>query len=148
MASIAQKQLFCWSDIEELGDLERLMLVFESLPDEELMRRLEAQGGSCGRDDYPVRPVWNSLLASVVFQHPSIEALRRELSRNGQLRLMCGFPAVEGKSAVPTPSAYTRFLAKLFEDEQNAAELRRIFDALAERCCRADKRPHRPELRL
>ncbi|MFW5786473.1 MAG: transposase [bacterium] len=134
MAIIAQKELFCWSDIEELGDLERLMLVFESLPDEALMRRLEAQRGSRGRDDYPVRPVWNSLLASIVFQHPSIEALRRELSRNGQLRLICGFPAVDGERAVPTASVYTRFLAKLFEDEHNARELRDIFDTLVQRC--------------
>ena len=72
MASIAQKQLFCWSDIEELGDLERLMLVFESLPDEELMRRLEAERGR-GRDDYPVRPVWNSLLARLYSNTPRLK---------------------------------------------------------------------------
>ena len=133
MASIAQRELFCWSDVEALGDLDRLMLVLESLPDEALMQRLEAERGR-GRDDYPVRPVWNSLLASVVFQHPSIEALRRELSRNGQLRLLCGFPAVDGEQAVPSASAYTRFLSKLFDDQHNAAELRRIFDSLVERC--------------
>ena len=56
MASIPQRELFCWSDIEDLGDLERLMLVFETLPDESLMRRLEGQRGR-GRDDYPIRPV-------------------------------------------------------------------------------------------
>jgi len=133
MASIPQRELFCWSDIEDLGDLERLTLVFETLPDESLMCRLEGQRGR-GRDDYPIRPVWNSLLASVVFQHASIEALRRELARNGQLRVLCGFPAAEGEQAVPSASAYTRFLANLFEDEENAEELQGVFDTLVERC--------------
>jgi hypothetical protein len=44
-----------------------------------------------GRDDYPVRAMWNSLLAGIVFQHESVEKLRRELARNGQLREICGF---------------------------------------------------------
>ncbi len=37
------------------------------------MRRLERQRGR-GRDDYPIRLVWNSLLASVVFQHAKDDA--------------------------------------------------------------------------
>jgi hypothetical protein len=37
MASIAQKQLFCWEDIEEKGDLVRLSLVLNALPDETLI---------------------------------------------------------------------------------------------------------------
>ena len=40
MAIIPQKRLFGWEEIEELGDLERLRLVLEHLPDEELMRIL------------------------------------------------------------------------------------------------------------
>ncbi len=40
-----------------------------------------------GRDDCPpVRGMWNSILIQMVFQHPRIENLRRELSRTGQLR--------------------------------------------------------------
>ena len=54
MASIQQKSLFVWGDIDELGDLERLRLVLEQLPDEALMRKLE-QKRYRGRDDYPVR---------------------------------------------------------------------------------------------
>ncbi len=46
------------------------------------MRTLEATRGR-GRDDYPVRAIGNSVLAGIVFQHPSIETLHRELSRNG-----------------------------------------------------------------
>ena len=85
MAIIPQKRLFGWEEIEELGDLERLRLVLEHMPDEELMRILERERGR-GRNRYPVRAVWNSILAGIVFQHESVESLRRELSRNGQLR--------------------------------------------------------------
>ena len=63
------------------------------------MRVLEEERGK-GRDDYPIRAVWNSLLAGIVFQHPTIESLRRELARNGQLRELCGFQP----GAVPPPS--------------------------------------------
>ena len=46
MATIPQKQLFCWQEIDALGDLERLALVVRHLPDEALMRRLESQRGT------------------------------------------------------------------------------------------------------
>jgi hypothetical protein len=73
MAIISQQTLFVWSEIEELGDLERLRLVIEYMPDEWLMRKLEDERGK-GRDDYPVRAVWNSILAGVVFQHISVSS--------------------------------------------------------------------------
>jgi hypothetical protein len=78
MAIIPQKQLFKWDEIEELGDLERLKLVLDHMPDEELMAALEKHRGK-GRNDYPVRAIWNSIIAGVVFQHDSTESLRREL---------------------------------------------------------------------
>jgi len=83
------------TDLENIGDLRRLQLVLETLEDERLMRKLETERGK-GRDDYPVRAVWNSLLASVVYQHPSIESLRRELFRNGDLLRLCGFETIKG----------------------------------------------------
>lgn len=126
MAIIAQKSLVCWRNIECLGDLARLMLVLEHLPDEELMRTLEAHRGN-GRNKYPVRAIWNSLLAGVVYQHSSIESLRRELLRNGQLRDLCGFEAVDREDAVPTSWAYTRFLKLLM---QHQAECTKIFHTL------------------
>ena len=78
MAIIAQKPLFGWEEIGEWGDLKRLQLVMEHLPDEELMRALEKERYR-GRNDYPVRGVWNSILAGIVFQHNSVASLRREL---------------------------------------------------------------------
>ena len=69
--------------------------------------------------------MWNSLLAGIVFQHPTIETLRRELLRNGQLRHLCGFrPAV-----IPPPSVYPRFLQRLLVYE---AQIDQMFDALVE----------------
>lgn len=113
MAIISQHFLFRWQEIEELGDLERLQLLVENLPDEPLMRELEFRRGN-GRNDYPLRPLWNSFLAGMVFQHDSIESLRRELKRNGQLRQVCGFDVCRGLAAVPPPYVYTRFLKLLF----------------------------------
>lgn len=112
MAIIPQIKIFGWEEIEDLGDLERLRLVLEYMPDEELMEILECERGN-GRDDYPVRAMWNSILAGIVFQHESVEKLRRELSRNGQLRFMCGF---EGK--IPPAWVYTRFLKKLLKHKE------------------------------
>lgn len=109
MASIPQRQLFGWKEIEELGDLERLKLVIDAIPDEAFVRLLEAERFR-GRNDYPIRAVWNSILAGVVFQHPSIESLRRELARNGMLLELCGFDSLMGREAIPPAWAYTRFL--------------------------------------
>ncbi|PTQ55071.1 MAG: Mobile element protein [Candidatus Carbobacillus altaicus] len=124
MAIIPQLSLFSWKEIEELGDLERLRLVIEYMPDEELMRLLEEKRGK-GRDDYPIRAMWNSVLAGIVFQHDNVEKLRRELGRNGQLREMCGF---KGK-AVPPAWVYTRFFKKIVK---HADEVDKIFDRLVE----------------
>nr|WP_227765664.1 transposase [Zhaonella formicivorans] len=101
-----------------------MRLVLEYMPDEELMRLLEAKRGK-GRDDYPVRAMWNSVLAGIVFQHDSVEKLRRELGRNGQLRDMCGFKG----TAVPPAWVYTRFLKSIVEYTE---ELDNILDRLVE----------------
>jgi hypothetical protein len=129
MASIPQTRLFSWKQIDARSDLDRLRLVLKVIPDEALMRRLEAIRGK-GRDAYPVRAVWNSLLAGVVYQHPSVASLRRELLRNGELRQLCGFDPLKGAEAVPSESAYTRFVRNLF---RCASEVEAIFDALLKR---------------
>lgn len=120
MAIIPQITMFGWEEIEKLGDLERLELVLYNMPDEELMEKLEDERGN-GRDDYPVRPLWNTVLAGIVFQHISVESLRRELSRNGQLRHMCGIY----NGAVAPPWVYTRFLKNLMKHQE---EIDKIFE--------------------
>ena len=134
MASIPENRLFCWRDIENLDDLKRLRLVLENVPDERLMRLLEEQRGS-GRDDYPVRAVWNSILAAVIFEHGSIESLRRELKRNAQLREECGFDSFLGIKAVPTASAYTRFLKRLRPRKVRELVVE-VFTSLVDQCYR------------
>ena len=109
MAIIPQVQLFSWRDVQPLGDLERLHLVLDVLPDDPLMQVLETGRGR-GRNDYPVRAMWNSIVAGIVFQHGSVESLRRELARNGQLRELCGF-----FGRVPSAWAYTRFLHRVLD---------------------------------
>jgi hypothetical protein len=89
MAQIAAV-LFAWDAVEARSDLERFYLVRDHLPDSDLIAALEAKRG-LGRDDYPVIPMWNAIVAGVVFQHESIELLQRELSRNPSLLQACGF---------------------------------------------------------
>ena len=127
IAIIPQIKLFEWTEIQTLGDLKRLQLVLEGMPDEELMRTLEQQRGK-GRDDYPVRAMWNSVLAGIVFQHDNVEKLRRELARNGQLRELCGLD-----NQVPPPWVYTRFLKNLMAYE---TLIDGMFETLVEQICK------------
>jgi len=129
MAIIPQGRLFSWKEIEGRSDLDRLRMVLRVIPDEGLMEKLESYRGR-GRDDYPVRAVWNSVLAGVVYQHVSVASLRRELLRNGELRDLCGFDPLLGARAVPSESAYTRFLRNLF---RCAGEIEAMFDDLLDR---------------
>ena len=132
MATISQKQIFGWEDVEILGDLERLELLLENMPDDKLMEALEAERGK-GRNEYPIRPVWNSILAGIVYQHQSIESLRRELMRNGQLRAVCGFDIMAGTAAIPPSWVYTRFLAKLITHKKLIDEMfERLIRTVAE----------------
>ena len=127
MAIIArQEQIFNWTELEVLGDLKRLLLVLDNLPDEKLMRVLEKERFR-GRDDYPVRAMWNATLAGVIYQHPSAASLLRELSRNSQLRRLCGFL----EEQIPTQSAFSRFLSKLFLHQPLIDEL---FETLVKTC--------------
>ena len=129
MAIIAQGRLFSWKEIEARSDLDRLRMVLGVIPDEALMRKLERLRDK-GRDDYPVRVEWNSLLAGVVYQHVSVASLRRELMRNGELRELCGFDPAKGAEAVPSESAYTRFMKNLFGC---GPEIEEMFDVLLDR---------------
>lgn len=120
MATIPQPALFNWNHVDVSSDLDRLRLVLSALPDEALMRELETARGK-GRNDYPVRPMWNAVIAGIVFQHPSIASLLRELARNGELRSCCGFDPLCGAAAVPTDEAMSRFL-ELLLGRQDAVE--------------------------
>jgi len=128
MAIIPHPNLFSWEQIESSPEIQRLRMVLDGLPDEELMTLLEQKRGN-GRDDYPIRPIWNSLIAGIVYQHPSISSLIRELLRNGELRQTCGFDPTKGEHAVPKAYVYTRFLSLLFK---RGKEIDEMFDRLIE----------------
>jgi transposase len=130
MAIIHERNLFSWKDFQDdaqhLGDLERLKIVIENLPDQKLIHTLSVLRGN-GRNDHPIAAMWNSILAGIVYEHISIESLRRELSRNAQLREICGFNPILGAESVPSKSAYNRFLSKLLVHEPLVREM---FDCL------------------
>jgi len=128
MAKLLSPYLFTWKEVEAKSDLERLMLVLEHLPDEGLMQKLEEQRKR-GRDDYPIRSVWNSVLAGIIYQHPSVDSLRRELMRNGELRGVCGFNPQRGWGAVPPSWVYSRFLRLLFRYKE---EIDGMFECLVD----------------
>ena len=52
--------LFSWNDVEARSDLERFYLVRDNLPDENIVVALEKRRGN-GRDDFPIRAMWNAL---------------------------------------------------------------------------------------
>ena len=95
MPIMAQRKLFSWKEWEVRSDLDRLRMVLGVVPDGGVMRNLEVHRDK-GREDYAVRAVWNSLLAGVVYEHSSIESLRRELRRNGELADLCGIGPTRG----------------------------------------------------
>jgi Transposase DDE domain len=128
LAQIIQQKIFSWKDVEGSGELERLRMVIEALPDDALMRALETERKG-RRDDYPIRPVWNSILGGIVYQHASVESLRRELLRNGELRGACGFDPVLGEKAVPSKDAYSSMLKKLMKKQEG---IDAMFDGLIE----------------
>lgn len=122
MAIIHDQELFSWKDLENLGDLERLKLVLDNIPDEKLMQHLEKNRNN-GRNDYPIRATWNALLAGIVYQHISVASLLRELNRNAQLREICGFDIFKGSKAVPKKSAFGRFLKNVIANETMIKEI-------------------------
>jgi hypothetical protein len=123
MAIIPQINLFDYAEIENLGDLERFYLALQGIDDGALMEKLERARGN-GRDDYPVRVMWNLIVAMIVFGHKTVESFRRELARNSQLRKVCGlndyaFEQGKRKRLVPPARVFTGFLKTLvaFQDE-------------------------------
>jgi hypothetical protein len=90
MTIVARAPLFSWREVDVKSDMERLEFALHFLPDEALLNKLEMMRGR-GRNEFPIRPMWNAIIAGVVFQHASIESLRRELARNPSLMECCGF---------------------------------------------------------
>ena len=118
MNSISQISIFDYSEIEILGDLEKLKIFFENINDEKLCKTLEEERKN-GRNDYPIRTMLNLIYAMKIFGHRSVESFRRELNRNSQLRIACGLSEGEykyfrsRKHLVPPARVFTGFLKLL-----------------------------------
>ena len=116
MKIITQLSTFDYNEIEILGDLERCKLLIDNVPDEKIINRLIEIRGK-GRNEYPVIALWNSLLIMPLIECSTIAQLRRELSRNRDLRKLCGFRDEDyyyGKNKlVPPPKAYTNMINNL-----------------------------------
>ena len=132
MNNISQISIFDYSEIENLGDLLRLKLFFENIEDSKLCKTLEEERKN-GRNDYPIRTMLNLIYAMKIFGHRSIESFRRELSRNSQLRIVCGLSEgkykylKDRKHLVPPARVFTGFLNKL---KKHQKELDIIFEEL------------------
>ena len=129
MHIIPQINLFDYREIEELGDLERFYLALSGIDSEKLIQKLEVKRKN-GRNDYPVRVMWNLLVAMIVFGHNTVESFRRELSRNSQLRWICGLNDFGRRvHLIPSSGVFSGFY-KLLADE--VEELAQIFKCQVE----------------
>ena len=129
MATLTQRSLFSWEIVDRSPEILRLQRVLDVLPDGELLDALVAERAG-KRNDYPIVAVWNSLIAGIVFGHDSVASLIRELRRNAELRLICGFDPLGGEEVVPNAWQYSKFFKKLFA---NAELVDAMFERLVER---------------
>jgi hypothetical protein len=128
MSILPQPALFSWQEVEATSEISRLRRLLDVLPDQQLLAALEAERAG-KRNDYPLAALWRGLLAGIVFGHPSLASLSRELARNGELRDLCGFDPLRGDRAIPPPWVWTRFIARLLRHQKL---IDRIFDSLVE----------------
>jgi transposase len=124
MSYYAQGRLFTFEDFFVEGDdNHRLLMVLDALDDDELIRKLESERKG-RRNRYPVRMLWQSMIAAKIYGIAAINDLIRELHRNESLRKVVGINHV---GLVPKPWQFSRLLAKLSRPE-NLAMLKAIFD--------------------
>ncbi len=99
-----------------------------------LSSRLSRSGAARAATTIQFEAMWRALVAGMVFQHPSIEALLRELNRNPALLDACGFhpvpltgkrtlragsadrgdprhPSCKARSSIPSSHNVSRFVA-------------------------------------
>ena len=127
--------LFDWNTLDEFSDLQRLKMVFDSLPASGLLDALCHMRSGGGRNDWPLEPMLKACIARIVYQHPSVESFRRELQRNPSLVLACGFKLMACHNdrqhyRVPSKSAFSRFNRLMNRAEREFGALSDMFDSL------------------
>lgn len=138
MNNITQNTIFDYTEIEVLGDLERLKYALDNIDASDLIKRLEEKRGN-GRNDYPVKVMFNLVIAMKVYGHRSVESFRRELSRNAGLRQVCMLKDYEhkyyGKHLIPEARVFTNFFKSLVKyqselDKINESLVKYMYDNL------------------
>ena len=81
---------FTFEDFFTKGDdNHRLLLVLSTLEDDALMAKLESERKGW-RNHYPVRMLWQSLIATKIYGIPTTNGLIRKLRRDGKyLKFRC-----------------------------------------------------------
>jgi len=128
MNIISETTIFDYMEIEILGDLERLKLCLENIDDLGLCKELEIKRKN-GRDDFPIKVMFNLIIAMKIFGHRSVDSFRRELSRNSGLRKVCGLKDEDflylgkRKSLVPRARVFTGFFKSLIKHQSKLNEI-------------------------
>ena len=129
---ISQFNIFDYMETEELGDLERIQMCFDSIPMKPLINVLDTERRN-GRNDYPNEALLKMIIIKFVCQIDTIEKLRRELLRNPTLRKMCGLKDEDSrygkKKLVPNAGVFTLFYQRLVKHQD---KLEDIFISLRE----------------
>jgi Transposase DDE domain len=121
----ATRPLFAWSELEDSPSLRTIRAVLDNLPDEQLLDGLQRARGN-GRNDYPVRVLWGTVVLCVLCRHAWLNDCLAELHRNPTLCRLLGIHKV---TDIPKPCNLSRFLDLLGQPAHLRA-LREIFDAL------------------
>lgn len=122
------KPLFAWDCIEDSPSLQTIREFLRSVPDGELTASIE-RWRSSGRNDYPVRVLWGTMLLTILLRHQTIESCLSELQRDEALRRLIG---IESEKGVPKKWNVSRFLIVLGR-EPHPAMLAEVFDKMVAR---------------
>jgi hypothetical protein len=110
MAMIPQISIFDNTEkFDNLGDLERVKIIIEKVPDDEVLAKLRKDKDYRGRKGAGLEVLINIYWTQKILQHTTISEALRELRRNSQLRKIIGIR----NDVVPSNSALTRFMNKL-----------------------------------
>src|SRR5712692_5776023 len=118
---VVQAPLLALKDYLLSDSNDRLVLILDTLDLEPLLSRLDRRHGR-GRRGHSLRSLLFAVIAGWTYDLHSMAELRRELLRNGSLRILCGIGSV---AAVPSEDALSRFMAKLAGEVEALEELYR-----------------------
>lgn len=111
------RQTMLWQELERelppgLQEVEVFLQCLSEF-DEELVRKLEAERGH-GRDDHPVRAMWNLIATGLYLRNGLFSEVLGELRRNSDLARLLGFGEIgPNQYNLPSDSALSRFHVKL-----------------------------------